>query len=327
MNTDFRDRFEDRLLTAILEHFDELAGDAPPARTAPVAAPGRDGARGGPRVILRRTGVGLLAGAAVAALAATGLTGLAGHAPEPARPAMLTAAYVVGHVQAAASQSSAVAYIRQSGPDGRGSTYSEQSWTRGVSQRVLVSDSRGRPASGYLETSSLSGTSVIAVDYHSRTWSRALIYPGLLQLQQARLVLDHGTGPALMDDPIPLRTVIARYHWAVLGEVTVDGQRTIHLRTENIAVFPDGLFVKGGIDTGGIGFSTELWVNAASYLLVRQIISYPAGRVFRADYRWLPPAPATLRLLTRAAAIPAGFVLVPGRPAFPIRPGSLEFIS
>ena len=81
------------------------------------------------------------------------------------------------------------------------------------------------------------------------------------------------------------------------GRATVDGQTAIHL-TEHLA-----------------GGQINLWVSPTTYLPIREIDTAPgvpltSDKAIRDDYRWLPATAANLRLITAAAAIPAGFTQV-----------------
>ena len=91
-----------------------------------------------------------------------------------------------------------------------------------------------------------------------------------------------------------LRAQVRAGKVTLIGPATVDGQRAIHL-----------------VERTGHG-AIRLWVSPSTYLPIREIDTAPgvspaSPRAIRDDYRWLPATPASLRLLTPAAAIPSGF--------------------
>jgi hypothetical protein len=90
-------------------------------------------------------------------------------------------------------------------------------------------------------------------------------------------------------------------HQLVTGQVTiirrgvVDGRKAIEL----------GLTGLSGSMTGPHATVARLWVDAASYLPLRQALRFSTGRVYTADYRFLAPTAANLAKLR--PVIPAGY--------------------
>jgi hypothetical protein len=304
VNTDMRaDRFENRLLAAILDDFPNLAdAEARSGRYHESTRPAGSGrARG-------RGGLALLAGtAAVAAGVASafgaGAFSAGGHAL-PGRttvPARLSADYVVNHVKAAvhASGTDVIEYDLGHAPNSQtGELENTATWAYGNSARMVSLtqdlDAAGKPVLGYLMTVTPDKTVTITINYSSRTWATTT-YP-------------FGSAtPANAPGPRPqsnaqaaaaLWNAVKAGSVTVVGPAEVDGQRAIHL-------------VQGSSRAGEI----DMWVNPATYLPIRTIDTAPGESVtsshaIRDDYQWLPDTAANMRLLTVAGAIPAGFAQV-----------------
>lgn len=293
MNTDTpRDsRFEDRLLTAILDDFDQLT--APAARPSP--APRR-----------RRYAVpAIIAGLAAAGVTAGTVVALGGPAARPVnpptahsqngqtRPVVRTAAYVVAHLKSALNANDDVVRILDHAPDSQtGKPVIDEIWSTSLSHTYRITDlSRaGRPVTGYLVTVTAHRTVSIVINYRARTWTRT-VYPFGSASDGRRAGPRRSTPLGLAAQ---LRAQVRAGKVTLLGPATVDGQRAIHLVERS---------ARGTI---------SLWVSPATYLPIREIdtapgVSATSPRAIRDDYRWLPATPANLRLLTTAAAIPSGF--------------------
>jgi hypothetical protein len=298
LNTDLyppaprEDRFEERLLTAILDDFDQL--------TAPAARP-RPARR-------RRAATALIAGAAAAGIAAasiaatgtgrpaehaTGPTAGAGAVQVPASPKLQTAAYVVDHMKSALNANTAVVDIIDHAPDSQtGKPVIDEIWSssRSDTYRIVDLTPAGAPTTGYLVTVTPHRTVSIVIDYGHRTWSKTTYSFG-----SASDGRRPGPQPATpLQAAAQLRAEVKAGQATLAGWATVDGQRAIHL-TERLA--------NGQIN---------LWVDPDTYLPIREIgtapgVSPTSDQAIRDDYRWLPDTQANLRLLTPAGAIPAGF--------------------
>ena len=282
-------RFEERLLAAILDDFDQL--------TAPAAQP-RPARR-------RRAVTALIATAAAAGVAAAGLAGLGGHAPRhvvtpaaqaPAGPKLQTAAYVVNHMNAALSANTAVLNVIGHAPDSQtGQPVIDETWSTSLSNtsRSEELSPAGQPVTGYLLTITAHRTVSVAVNYRNRTWSTTTYRFGSATTGRTPAPLPQTP----LQQAAALRAQVKAGQVTVAGRATVDGQSAIHL-TEHLA---DGL--------------VNLWVSPTSYLPIREIDTAPgvpltSGKAIRDDFRWLPATAANLRLITAAAAIPAGFTQV-----------------
>jgi hypothetical protein len=304
VNTDTHaDRFENRLLAAILDDFPNLA-DAE-ARSGRHHESTWSAGAGRAR---RRGGLALLAGTAAVAAGVAGVFGAGafsarGHTA-PVRttvPARLSADYVVNHVKAAvhASGNDVIEYDLGHAPNSQtGELENTATWAYGNSARrvSLTQDlnAAGRPVLGYLMTVTPGKTVTITINYSSRTWTTTT-YP-------------FGSAtPANVPGPRPQsKAQAAAALWdavkagsvTVVGPAEVDGQRAIHL-------------VQGSSRAGEI----DMWVNPATYLPIRTIDTAPGDSVtsshaIRDDYQWLPDTAVNMRLLTAAGAIPAGFTRV-----------------
>jgi hypothetical protein len=297
VNTDTHaDRFEQRLLAAILDDFPNLAGG--PA--------GSGAAR-------KRGGLVLLAAGAAAAAGVTGVVSGGGHAAavrpgvpvRPSVPAQLAADYVVDHVKAAvtASADRAIQYDLGRAPNSQtGVIENTATWEYASPGREVtlthVLGAGGSPVLGYLMTATPDTTVTITINYRDRTWSTATYPWGYATPPDTPGPLPQTTAQAAD----ALRAAISAGSMTEAGPAEVDGQRAIHL-------------VQGSAQTGEI----DMWVDPATYLPIRTIDTAPgesaaSDRAIRDDYKWLPDTAANLSLLTPAGAIPAGFTQV--------RPGS-----
>ena len=294
MNTDTHaDRFEQRLLAAILDDFPNLAGG--PA--------GSGAAR-------KRGGLVLLAAGAAAAAGVTGVVSGGGHAAavrpgvpvRPSVPAQLAADYVVDHVKAAvtASADRAIQYDLGRAPNSQtGVIENTATWEYASPGREVtlthVLGAGGSPVLGYLMTATPDTTVTITINYRDRTWSTATYPWGYVTPPDTPGPLPQTTAQAAD----ALRAAISAGSMTEAGPAEVDGQRAIHL-------------VQGSAQTGEI----DMWVDPATYLPIRTIETAPgesaaSDRAIRDDYKWLPDTAANLSLLTPAGAIPAGFTQVP----------------
>jgi hypothetical protein len=292
------DRFEERLLTAILDDYDQL--------TSPAARPHLAGR---PRSARRRAATALIAGAAAAGIAAAGIaatdaarpgehagqaTGTAaGPAQTSASPKLQTAAYVVDHMKSALNANTAVVDIIDHAPDSQtGKPVIDEIWSSSLSDTYRIVDltPAGEPVTGYLVTVTPHRTVSIVIDYGKRTWSKTTYSFG--SASDGRRA---GPQPVTaLQQAAQLRAEVKAGRTTLVGRDTVDGQRALHLRE--------------GLANGQI----NLWVSPDTYLPIREIdtapgVSQTSDQAIRDDYRWLPSTAANLRLLTPAGAIPAGF--------------------
>jgi hypothetical protein len=296
LNTDTpRDsRFEDRLLTAILDDFDQLT--TPAARPSPA-----------PRRHRRYAAPALIAGLAAAGITAAAVVALGGPATRPVnpptahsttghsptRPVVRTAAYVVAHLKSALNANDDIVAIIDHAPDSQtGKPVIDEIWSTSLSHTYRITDlsPAGRPVTGYLVTVNAHRTVSIVVNYRARTWTRT-VYPFGSASDSRRAGPRRSTPLGLAAQ---LRAQVRAGQVTLLGPATVDGQRAIHLVERS---------ARGTI---------SLWVSPATYLPIREIdtapgVSATSPQAIRDDYRWLPATPANLRLLTTAAAIPSGF--------------------
>jgi hypothetical protein len=304
VNTDTRaDRFEQRLLAAILDDFPNLAG--PEARGV---RPRKNPWPAGSGTSRKRGGLVLLAAAAAAASVAGVLSG-GGHAVpvrpsvsvRPGVPAHLSADYLVDHVKAAvnASADRAIQYDLGQAPNSQTGVientamwnYASSGWEVTLTHILGAS---GSPVLGYLMTATSDKTVTITINYSHRTWSTTTYPWGYATPPNTPGPLPQTTAQAAD----ALRDAINAGSMTDAGPAKVDGQRAIHL-------------VQGSAKTGEI----DMWVDPATYLPIRTIETAPgeslaSDQAIRDDYKWLPDTAANLSLLTPAGAIPAGFTQV-----------------
>lgn len=301
MNTDTHaDRFEQRLLAAILDDFPKLAGAEAHRESPWTAGSGKSRKRGG---------LVLLAAAAAAASVAGVVSG-GGHAVPAGTsapvhtgiPARLSADYVVSHVKTAvnASAGSAIQYDLGRAPNSQtGVIENTATWEyAGSGQEVTLTQilgAGGSPVLGYLMTATSNKTVTITINYSSRTWSTTSYPWGYATPPDTAGPLPQTTVQAAD----ALRDAVNAGSMTDAGPAEVDGQRAIHL-------------VQGSTKAGEI----DMWVNPATYLPIRTIETAPgesvaSDRAIRDDFKWLPDTAANLSLLTPAGAVPAGFTQVP----------------
>jgi hypothetical protein len=286
--------YEERLLTALLDDFDQLTlPDAPAARrTGPVRSRRRIGYALAPA---------LLSGAAAVAVVATSVGGHGDPAPAggPAagagptvNPDLRTASFVVAKMKAATAGGPYVVVETGNAPDSTtGAVVHSKSWflPGGTSSRDEIDDAAGRPVSAVVSTSNGDGTTrVVSVDYAAKTWS----------------VRTYSDAPA--GGPAPLRQTPAQNadrlradqldgRATLVGPATIDGEQTLELR-------------EGSVSVG----QQLTWVDADTYLPVREIDTAPGGSAtsdstIQTDDQWLPATADNVKLITAAAAIPSGF--------------------
>jgi hypothetical protein len=281
-------RFEERLLTAILDDFDQLTA---PARRRPARR--------------RRAVTALAATAAAVGVTAATLAALSGPAPRhtlppaarvSASPKLQTAAYVVNHMNVALNANTAVLNIISHAPDSQtGRPVTDETWSTSLSNTSRSEElgPTGQPVTGSLLTVTAHRTVSVTVNYRNRTWS-TVTYP----FGSATSARTPGPLPQTpLQQAAQLRAQVKAGQVTVTGRATVDGQATIHL-TEHLA-----------------GGQINLWVSPTTYLPVREIdtaagVPLTSDKAIRNDYRWFPATAANLRLITAAAAIPAGFTQV-----------------
>jgi len=300
------DRFEQRLLAAILDDFPNLAGaGAPGARH-------REGPRPAGSGTPRRRGGLVLLGAAAAAASVAGVAGVVGggghavavHPSVPVRtgvPAHLSADYVVDHVKAAVSASAdrTIQYDLGQAPNSQtGVIENTATWSYARSGREVTLTQNlgagGTPVLGYLMTATSDQTVTITINYGTRTWSTTTYPWGYATPPNTPGPLPQTTAQAAD----ALRAAINAGSMIEAGPAEVDGQHATQL-------------VQGSVKTGEI----DMWVDPATYLPIRTIETAPgesvaSDRAIRDDYKWLPATAANLRLLTPAGAISAGFTQV-----------------
>jgi hypothetical protein len=304
VNTDTRaDRFEQRLLAAILDDFPELAGAEARRvwhRERPwPAGSGKSRTRGG-LVLLTAAA----AAASVAGVVSGGGHAVPVHTSAPVRtsvPAHLSADYVVEHVKAAVNASAGgIQYDLGHAPNSQtGVIENTATWNYANSgQEVTLTQTLGAgggPELGYLMTATSDKTATITINYGNRTWSTTTYPWGYATPPNTPGPLPQTTVQAAD----ALRDAINAGSMTDVGPAEVDGQRAIHL-------------VQGSAKTGEI----DMWVDPATYLPIRTIETAPgestaSDRAIRDDYKWLPATAANLSLLTPAGAVPAGFTQVP----------------
>ncbi|HEY5266290.1 MAG TPA: hypothetical protein VIJ40_05695 [Acidimicrobiales bacterium] len=296
MNTDMstEGRFEDRLLAAILDDFDNLRAE-PKSPSLPrwnrFETPS-----------LRRA-VPISVGAAAIALAVASLSTLSSHNPDPQKPNIQTVSYVVDRLQAAVGANQDVLVQFQHAPDSQTGqpTYSE-SWSSAGNEttRTEYLNPIGVPTVGYVKTITPNETTTVAINYGTHTWSTTTYPFGSASPSGAPVA---APVPMTVTQMVAqLRADVTKGTATVIGPAAVDGHNTLELQE----------------GTAPAGFHYT-WVDPTTYLPVREIdtapgVSATSDQAIQEDYRWLPNTAANEQLLTVGAAIPTGFTQVPPAP-------------
>ena len=291
------DRFEDRLLAAILDDFDHLSAAARPL-------PGQR------RNLRTGAAVALPAAAAVATLAVVSAPLVhhpSGQAPATGRAhtaggsvpiAARDAAYVVARTETALSGTGRYVLVTTSyAPDSQtGAPTVSRSWavTGGNTVRDELIGATGSPVEGSVITTTAQATTIVSIDYRARTWSTS-----------------SGPAPASSGPaPLPqtpaqsaqrLRADLAAGTATLIGPATIGGRSTVEIEVRS---------AQG---------TQRIWVDPSSYLPVQEVdtaagVAQDSPQADRTDYQWLQPTAANMALVTAAAAIPSGFTEVPPAP-------------
>jgi hypothetical protein len=108
----------------------------------------------------------------------------------------------------------------------------------------------------------------------------------------------------LSADAAGLRHQLATGQFKIIRRGVVDGHKAIELGMTGLNPSKTGLHAT----------EARLWVDATTYLPLRQVLQFSTGRQYMTDYRFLQPTPANLAKLR--PVIPAGYhrtTLLPGQ--------------
>ena len=286
MSTTTDNRFEDRLLSAILSDFESLREPTKDRR----------GIRNQKAATSPRKISFALTGVAAAALAVFGFSFLAGRTPAATSGNIQTVSYVVQHVEAALLANNDVVVETQHAPDSQtGLPTFTKSWSTAGSAtfRSETLDSAGNPTTGNVVRSTPGLTTSVAINYQRRTWSMSTYRDANSSQAPAAAPL------TLTQLTSQLRADVADGSATLMGPSIVDGRSVLELEQGSSAT----------------GFQYT-WVDPSTYLPIRAIdtapgVSATSDQAIRVDYQWLANSPANLELLTVGAALPAGFSQVP----------------
>lgn len=263
----------------------------------------------------RRAAVGAAAAAVVIGGAGAGVV-LTSHLASPARHAMAdrrvptplaamagtvhakTAAYVVDHLRTALDANTAVLVTLSHAPNARtGQPMTTETWSSATSRtsRTEVLDATGSPITGYVLTTATRQATVVRINYKNKTWTTTSFPFGSSTSASAAAPLPETPKQVAAR----LQAAVEQGSVSVMSATTVDGQPALELRQ---AVAASGTLPAGVLAT---------WVDPTTYLPIREVDT-TAGATIATDYRWLPDTLTNRRLLTAAAAIPAGFAQVAG---------------
>lgn len=96
-------------------------------------------------------------------------------------------------------------------------------------------------------------------------------------------------------DAAGIRHQLANGQFKIIRRGVVDGRKAIELGLTGLFSSRAGLHATAAL----------LWVDAASYLPLREVLRFSSGRVYVSDYRFLPPTAANLAKLR--PVIPPGY--------------------
>jgi hypothetical protein len=239
----------------------------------------------------RRTTMAATGGAAAVAGAVAGLSLTTSPAPVPGT---MTTAYVVDHVTAALSSTSAITeatdYI--TGPQGDATVYT---WAYGNQTRTLAQTSPGKPLFSIFATTTDSKVTSVYVRYPARTWGAVTQAPS-----QSPTPTDgcHGTAfPAPDNEMAGLPP--GAWRSAILAGLKC-GSFSVVTRQQINGV--DAI----GLEDHQIAQPTTLWIDPKTYLPV-ELTTPEEGNTDaqKTNFQWLAPTKANLANLT--VSIPAGF--------------------
>jgi hypothetical protein len=292
--------FEDRLLTALLDEYEQLTTIEPSPPL--VAARSR-------RVTLRLAIVGAGACAIGAAAAVIATTGTGTHrpsgAPRPAGTRSLAAVtrtatiahgididYVVHGMRQALNANTDVLHELSHAPDSQtGAPTIEETWSRGGTDttHTITLNQSGQPISAALLTITPHQTTSILIDYASKSYTERT-YPFGSDAPGPAPAPATPTGQAAT-----LRAQVASGDVSLVGTTTVNGQQALQLR-----------------DTTSQYGVIELWVDPATYLPIQEIdiptgASADSNQSIRTEYQWLPATQTNVAELTPNGSIPPGF--------------------
>jgi hypothetical protein len=307
MNTDTRpEGFEERLLSAILEDFDELTAE-PARRRLPRPALPRLAWAGGLAAaaamailaVLITSGGSAPSGTSHAASGPGGGTA-ATVTPAANAPHFVDAAYVVKKVKAATSDSEGagpIEFVSSHAPD---SETGAPTWTRSWSypgsptSRIETLDPQGNPLTASLVTETKAQNESVLIDYAAGTWS-TLVSPN--QPGEGSEPSPVRAAAAAEGPQAEFQATLAEGDFRVAGHEKVDGRQAIELESTP-AAFGEG--------------TTRIWVDAQTYLPIREVATPPGAgaddpRSIRSEYRWIPANAESLAVLDPANAVPRGF--------------------
>ncbi|MEV6932081.1 hypothetical protein AB0M46_47390 [Dactylosporangium sp. NPDC051485] len=144
-------------------------------------------------------------------------------------------------------------------------------------ERQDVSDAAGPKVSMLARGTLATGTYLLVVDYQHRAWWDEATQP--TGRSSGAVIVRRLMWPDAYDDPQRIRVLLDANRLRLVGPETMGGHETLHLSAT------DG--------------STDLWVDGATYLPVRQT----GAATF--DYEWLPRTPENLARFELSA--PDGF--------------------
>jgi hypothetical protein len=243
-----------------------------------------------------------VAATTAAAVGATGVV-LAGATGAPrAVTQARNAAYVLGRTEAALAETSSqnvIQHVRETASGKRvyeissltPGTYAEWAY-RGQARFVhYTADGRLSGDSG----SQIAGTQYTdtTVSYHDRTWWRQTTTVSSNYAPPNCAVATGVSGPALATDwAAGLRAALRCGTFTIAGTEEVDGVRALKLTQVLVgAVYP-----------------VVFWVDPATYLPVRDLVTNGPDASMQVDFQWLRPTQANLANLH--VVIPAGFTQV-----------------
>jgi hypothetical protein len=231
-----------------------------------------------------------VAAVVVAAASVSGAVALRGPAPHRSEVAVVDLAYVAQHLAALGPATDYVVKVHSSRPDGSALTWLDRA-TGDLRADTFAPDG-SRVQSVSESGDPRTGSTVVWVDYAARTWFSFTRDP-VPAAVVSPVPADDSVALGAYSDPSNLRAAVDKGWLTVIGQDSVNGAQTTHLRLSI---------------TSPKAVDIDVWLDDATYLPIRMVDGTPGYRDSM-ELSWMPRTAANLAELTLSA--PAGFTRAP----------------
>ncbi|WP_326561173.1 hypothetical protein [Micromonospora sp. NBC_01796] len=220
-------------------------------------------------------------------------------------PDMLTVSFVSERTTSALGNlTDSVQHARSEFKDGKGrTTLTNERWVDAKTGRERTDEQDVQTKGTITVVKSGNGNDAIVIDHQRKKWWNDQI---AAMPQGVEVTVTQGpngerietptgkkaVGPLM--DPAELKDALATGTLKLVGEETLDGKATVHLQWVPVP-----------------SSTTDIWVDAESYLPVRKVSAGPKA-IDTVDFEWLPRTPENLAKLEGAA--PADYKKLPCAP-------------